>query len=92
MDTSEKQRHDTTQEILEQIVKRMEALESRLEKPSYRPQQASRRCYNCNEEGHYRQNCPHVERSDSSQMRKKKAQEQFKACGGTSKGTWFYGR
>ncbi|KAL5484375.1 hypothetical protein EMCRGX_G020856 [Ephydatia muelleri] len=77
VDTSEKQRHDTTQEILEQIVKRMEALESRLEKPSYRPQQASRRCYNCNEEGHYRRNCPHVERSDSSQMRKKKAQEQF---------------
>ena len=85
VDTSEKQRHDTTQEILEPIVKRMEALESRLEKPSYRPQQASRRCYNCNEEGHYRRNCPHVERSDSSQMRKKKAQEQFKVCGGTSK-------
>ena len=84
VDTSEKQRHNTAQEILEQIVKRMEALESKLEKPSYRPQQARRRCYNCNEEGHYRRNC-HVERSDSSQMRKKKAQEQFKVCGGTSK-------
>eukprot|EP00731_Ephydatia_muelleri_P005767 Em0003g15a len=55
-------------------------------------QQASRRCYNCNEEGHYCRNCPHVERSDSSQMRKKKAQEQFKVTNtGHSETTLYKG-
>ena len=86
IETSGGQYRDTTQEMLEQVVKRMEALESRLEKRTYRPRQAgSRRCFNCNEEGHYRRNCPYAKRGDSSQHKEKEGLDQFQVCGGTSK-------
>ena len=56
-------------EILDKVMSRMEALELRLQGPKatktrgYQPP----RCYRCNEEGHFRCNCPLQKNMDDSE-------------------------
>ena len=62
---------DNLREMLEKVINRIDALESRLEEKhvTSSPQkfrQDTRRCYHCNKEGHIKRNCPSAARGRES--------------------------
>ena len=63
---------DSLRDMLEKVINRIDALESRLEEKhvTSSPQrhwQDTRRCYHCNKEGHIQRNCPSAVRGREAQ-------------------------